>query len=318
MACYGNNIPLEGINEKSDYTTNLNLTKLEFKSEMTSSNSVKYEMVTKNDVTLGGVIRFSDDGVMVNNSLNFSTMGGTDLMKVELYKGGLNTYTNLQNQVEAVMHFKNDKDEEILICIPIKTSTANSEFFNNVKEKSTLDFKHLIPEDSTFILYEGNFPLFGCGKKKKIVFMVGVQDRGITTTLLDNLFKDRESFHDNTVEELRQFSGNTDIKSLYKVNSGDMFINREGISSIDTDDSMGELVCTPYGYVEDDDNGGRKKLSWIKNTADGMSSDTKNFIYIVIFLALIVSVLLVVHNFIFKNISTIMGDDAILVRGDNT
>lgn len=333
MACEENTIQVP-INIKSgdvkQYSRNLS----QFIYDFTSGNSISI-------MQLGHKLRGAFYMIFpnINNSyINFTTLGNLQYQGSIVLMQSLNYFNGRKRPMEIIHIFISKNTREYLFMFtPVKVgsgSSSSTTFFNSFvpllkKKKEQKDYfqqtvnvqglnlNNIIPR-SHFMYYNAAIPLFGdCTTKHKII----LYDRPIDINRKDylnlkgifGLYKDNNLTSTETNSRINLKNYVTKHTINYKMMYFNKIGTKRGPGKHDSDD-IKELTCTPILDEEDQPIEGNR-LDWIKQGFEkGVSAELKNLLFIIILVAVVVGVIVTVHEFVFKNLGKFVGDEGIVAR----
>ena len=334
MACEENTIQLP-INIKSgdakQYSRNLS----QFLYDFVPGKSI---LVMQMAYKLSGAFYMSIPNI--NNSfINFTTLGNLQYLSSVGFIQSLNYFNGAKQKMEIIHIFMSKSTREFLfMCIPVKISSgdsASTRFFNSFipllkrdeKQKNFysqtiniegININNIIPR-SHFMYYNAAFPILtsDCTTKyKMILYDKPIHIHRKDYTKLKNIFG---VYSDNGLT-----SDNTDAKKnlsnyvkKHTINYKTMYFNKQGTKNgpgkHDSDD-VKELTCTPILDEEDKPIEGNR-LDWIrKGFEQGVSAELKNLLFIIILIAVVVGVIVTLHELAFKNLGKLVGSEGIVAR----
>ena len=285
-----------------------------------------------NDVKGVGIMEFSG---MQNSHINFSTMGDLRLLGSYLFLKSVNKYNGSRADLELMMVFLNNSGEYLNMFIPVKvneTKSSSSRFFDqifpvledrddmsssylNEITVTNVNVNDLIPRDS-FLYYNAVFaPVTGCSMKINMIFYNKMSN--ISSSSYNAIKAILGTFSDNnmTSDATKGFLNLSNYEKMHTINWRLMYINVKG-----TKDGPGRkspdvlpLTCTPILDEEDKPIEGTR-LDWIKQGFDGLSGEFKNFLFVAILIIVVVGLIVTAHEFAFKYIGRLIGNEKTLTR----
>ena len=207
------------------------------------SLSFKYQASACTVTNKGSYLSFgyeNNDSQIVFNSSNYK------VQDIRLYRPSINTFNSDRSDAELVVLHKNNLNENLAICVPVKksnSSTPASSLFNQIlsaapvskNDKATVSvtdysLNHFIPKAS-FYSYTGNLPWDRNIKNVNFV----VFDKKQSNANIDN----------NTFELLKRL---IDEKTFSVSKNADVFYNKKGSTNIGgKQDSDIYIDCQPTG-----------------------------------------------------------------------
>lgn len=334
MACEENTIQLP-INIKSgdakQYSRNLS----QFLYDFTSANSITIMQMSSK---LRGAFYMILPNIS-NSYINFTTLGNLQYQGSIVLMQSLNYFNGSKKPMEIIHIFMSKNTSEFLLMFtPVKVASGNSSsttFFNSfvpllkkTKEQNNnfsqtvniqgLNLNNIIPR-SHFMYYNAAVPLLGgdCTKKVKLI----IYDKPIDINRKDyENFKSIFGLYDTNDLTSTETNPRKNLKNYvpkHTINYKMMYFNKEGTKrgpGKHNSDDIKELTCTPILDEEDKPIEGTR-LDWIKQGFEkGVSAELKNLLFIIILVAVVVGVIVTVHEFVFKNLGKLVGDDNIVAR----
>ena len=185
------------------------------------------------------------------------------------------------------------------------------------------NFNDIIPQDS-FVIYDATLPFLyredcnPANMKKNILFsgksaVTIKRDHYDVLVAIFGKMSDNEFTEDNTI-----FKYNSTNYERRTINYTKMFYNKQGTKNGPGlyDPDVQPLVCTPV-LDENDQPYEGTRLDWVKQSFDGISPEVKNIFFLIIVVILLVITLIQFHQFIFKYIGKVVGDDTMVTRSSS-
>lgn len=334
MACPQNTMQIP-INIKSDKRTQYvrNLSKFTY-------DFINATKLTIANISTGvkGLGYIQLDGI-TNSHINISTMGKLRLMNILFYINSLNKYNNQRKDMELMLIFMDNSNDILIMFIPLTKRNDNSsstqffkEFVPLLKEKeanddnytdvvtvNTLNVNNIIPRSSFMYYNSAVCPLFGnCNLKMNMIFY-------------DTISYINESDYNKLVSIFGEFSKNelttettdpilhlNNYETMYSINDRMMYFNKQGTKNGPGKhgDNVLPLTCTPILDEEDKPIEG-SRLDWISQDFSKISPAFKNFLFIFLLILVVIGVMVTIHEFAFKFIGRLIGDEKILYRSES-
>lgn len=325
------NIKKSGINQ---YSRNLSQFFYDFK-------DCKSITVEQHDKDISGFAKFNLHGIE-NSYINFSTMGSLKLKKGYIIVDSINKYDGERKNMEIILEFEKTvaPTDTLIMIIPVEKSgknTASSSFFHAfipfMEEKKEgkkyessisvqgLNINNLIPTNS-FLLYNAVFPLiYTCEDYyKTIIFNESIQIKDSDYNKLDSIFGNYRNNDLNTEANQKKELHSSNYTEMHNINYRMMYYNKKGTKhgpGRHGDLDIQNLTCTPI-LDEDDQPIDGTRLDWIKQAFDeGVSTEFKTIIFVIILVGLTVVILVTVHEYAFKSIGKLIGDESIVGRSSS-
>lgn len=190
-----------------------------------------------------------------------------------------------------------------------------SSSYSNEITVTNVNVNDLIPRDS-FLYYNAVFaPVTSCSRKINMIFYNKMSN--ISSSSYNAIKAIMGTFSDNTMtsDATNGFLNLSNYEKMHTINWRLMYLNVKG-----TKDGPGRkstevlpLTCTPILDEEDKPIEGTR-LDWIKQGFDGLSGDFKNFLFVAILIIVVVGLIVTAHEFAFKYIGKLIGNEKTLTR----